>query len=144
MHLRTTIAMLAAVAVTALAGAGAAFACDGAHHDTHGVAGASFTLERHHGHGLVAASAKYLGLTTEQLKSKLKSGASLGEVANATSGKSSAGLVDYLTGLVKDRLDKLVAAKRITSAQESSFLSRVQAKLTQLVAVKWTAHERHH
>jgi hypothetical protein len=142
MHLRTKLTVLAAVAVTALGGAGAAYACDGTHHDTNGVAGATFTLEHHHGYGLLAASAKYLGLTTEQLKAKLKTGATLGQVADATPGKSSAGLVDYLTGLVKTRLDKLVAANRITSAQETTILSGIQAKLTKLVAVKWTAHER--
>jgi hypothetical protein len=142
MHLRTTLAVLATAAVTAFAGAGAAYACDGGHHDTHGVAGATFTMEHHHGYGLLRASATYLGLSVDQLKAKLKSGESLGEVANATSGKSSSGLVDYLTGLVKTRVDKLVAAKRITSAQESAFLSKVEAKLTKLVAIKWTDRAR--
>ena len=143
MHLRTTAAVLATTAVTAFAGAGAAYACDGTHHDTSGgVAGVSFTLEHHHGYGLLAASAAYLGLTNDQLKAKLKSGQSLGQVADATAGKSSAGLVAYLTGLVTARLDKAVAAGHITSAQEAAILARVQAKLTKLVSVTFTAHER--
>lgn len=144
MRLRTTFAALAAVAVTALAGTGAAYACDGTHHDSNsGVAGVSFTLGHHHGgYGLLRASATYLGLTTDQLKAKLKAGATLGQVADATAGKSSAGLVDYLTGLVKARLDKAVAAGHITSAQEAAILAAVQAKLTKLVSINFTAHER--
>ena len=144
MHLRTRIAVLASVAVTALAGAGAVYACDGGHHDTSGVAGMSFTLERHHHHGfgLLHASAKYLGLTVDQLKAKLKAGQTLGQVADVTPGKSSSGLVDYLTGLVKTKLDRLVAADRISSTQESTFLARVQTKLERLVDLKWTARAR--
>src|SRR4051794_21333419 len=125
MHLRTKLAVLVAVAVTALAGAGAASACDGGHS---GVAAASYSLEHHHGHGLLHASAAYLGLTVEQLKGKLASGRSLGQIADATPGKSASGLVDRLTGLIAQRLDKLVAAHRITSSQESAFLDRVRAK----------------
>jgi hypothetical protein len=137
MHLKTRIALLAAVAVTALAGAGAVYACDGSHHDTNGVAGATFTMERHHhGYGLLHASATYLGLTAEQLKTKLKAGQTLGQVADATSGKSASGLVDYLTGLVTTRLDRLVAAHRITSTQESAILDRVHTKLAKLVDLK--------
>ena len=143
MHLRTKVAVLATTAVTAFAGAGAAYACDGTHHDTNGgVAGASYTLEHQHGYGLLRASATYLGLTNDQLKAKLKAGQSLGQVADATSGKSASGLVDYLTGLVKTHLDKLVAANRITSAQESALMDRVQTKLTMLVGLKWTDRSR--
>ncbi len=143
MHLRTKAAVFATTAVTAFAGAGAAYACDGTHHDTrNGVAGASFTLEQHHGYGLLSASAKYLSLTNDQLKAKLEAGQTLGQVADATSGKSSAGLVDYLTGLVKTKLDAAVAAGRVTASQESKILASVQAKLTKLVSVSSTSHER--
>jgi hypothetical protein len=69
-------------------------------------------------------------------------GQTLGQVADATSGKSSSGLVDYLSSLVKMRLDKLVTAQRITSAQESTFLTGVQSKLTKLVAMNWTDRAR--
>ena len=143
MHLKTRIAVLAAVAVTAFAGAGGAYACDGSHHDANGVAGATFTLDRHHhGYGLLHASATYLGLTVDQLKAKLKAGQSLGQVADATSGKSASGLVDYLTGLVQSHLDKLVAAHRITSTQESALMDRIQTKLTMLVSIKWADRSR--
>lgn len=143
MHLRTKLAVLAATALTAFMGAGAAYACDGGHHDTHGgVAGASYTLEHHRGYGLLHASAAYLGLSVDQLKLKLAAGQTLAQVADATAGKSSTGLVDYLTGLVKTQLDRLVAANRITSTQESAFLTRVQAKLAMLVSINWTDRAR--
>jgi hypothetical protein len=44
---------------------------------------------------VLRASATYLGLTSDQLKTKLKAGQSLGQVASATPGKSSAGLVNW-------------------------------------------------
>lgn len=143
MHLRTKAAVFATTAVTALAGTGAAYACDGTHHDTHGgVAGASFTLERHHGYGLLSASATYLGVTSDQLKAKLEAGQTLGQVADATAGKSSAGLVDYLTGLVKAKLDPAVTAGHLTATRESTILASVQSKLTKLVSMSFTAHQR--
>lgn len=142
MHLRTKLALLAVMVIGILPAAANAYACDGGHHDTHGVAGASFTMERHHGYGLLRASATYLGLPVAQVKSDLRSGQSLAQVANATSGKSATGLVDYLTGLVKAKLDPFVTAGKITSAQESAFLDRVQTKLTKLVNATWI--DRHH
>jgi hypothetical protein len=94
-------------------------------------------MQRHHGYGLLHASAMYLGVTTHQLKSQLKAGRSLADVANATSGKSAAGLVDYLAGLVKTKLDKLVSAGKITSAREAAFMARIDAKLAKVVSFTW-------
>jgi hypothetical protein len=143
MHLRTKITLLAVMVVALLPTAGNAYACDGDHHS--GVAAASYTMEGHHGYGLLRASAKYLGLTADQLKTKLKAGQSLAQVANATPGKSAAGLVDYLTGLVKAKLDPFVASGKLTSAQEATILARVQSKLTLLVNHTWTGRrDRQH
>src|SRR5215471_5042253 len=102
MHLRTKVALLVVTLFAFLAAAGSAYACGGGgRHDTSGVAGAAYSMERHHHVGLLSASATYLGLTTDQLKAKLSTGMTLGQVADATAGKSSARLVDYLEGLVK-------------------------------------------
>jgi hypothetical protein len=134
MNIRTKVALLAVMVLGVLPTAANAYACDGGHHaDRNGVADVSFTMEKHHGYGLLHASAVYLGLTVDQLKVKLHGGNSLASVANATSGKSATGLVDYLSGLVKTKLDKFVTAGKITSAQESAFLARVESKLTKLV-----------
>jgi hypothetical protein len=143
MHLRTKLALLVVMVMALFPAAGSAYACDGGgHHDSGGVAAASYTMHHGHGYGLLRASATYLGLTADQLKAKLMSGQSLGQVADATSGKSSAGLVDYLTGLVKAKLDPFVANGKLTSAEESAILARVHDKLTKLVTVTLTAHER--
>jgi len=147
MHLRTKLALLAVMVIGILPTAANAYACDSGHHDHSGVAAASYTMEKHHGYGLLHASAVYLGTTTQQLKSQLVSGKSLADVADATSGKSATGLVDYLTGLVKTKIDNLQSTGKVhvTSAQESAFLDRVQAKLTKLVNFTWTGRmDWHH
>jgi len=46
--------------------------------------------------GALAGAAAYLGVSTAQLHSELKGGESLAEIANATSGKSEAGLIAAL------------------------------------------------
>jgi hypothetical protein len=54
----------------------------------------------HHGkrqrHGKLATAAAYLGLSETQLRSELQAGKSLAEIANATPGKSEAGLIQTL------------------------------------------------
>ena len=143
MHLRTKLALLVVMLLALLPTAGTAYACNGgSHHDMGGVAAASYSMHHQHGYGLLRASATYLGLTVDQVKAKLMSGQSLAQVANATSGKSATGLVDYLTGLVKAKLDPFVTKGKLTSAQESAILARVQDKLTRLVNATLTAHER--
>lgn len=130
MHLKTKVALLVVMVMAFMPAAGNAYACDGSHS---GVAAASYTMVRHHHRGLLRAAATYLGLTKAELKAKLAAGQSLAQVASATPGKSSTGLVDYLTGLVKTRLDRWVAAGKLTSAQESALLMRVQHALTRLM-----------
>lgn len=139
MNIRTKLALLAVMVIGVLPTAANAYACDGGHHDRSGVAGVSYTMERHHhGYGLLRASASYLGLSVDQLKGKLH-GSSLAAVANATPGKSAAGLVDYLSGLVKTKLDRLVTAGKLTPAQESAFLAHIDGKLTKIVSFPFAA-----
>jgi hypothetical protein len=79
----------------------------------------------HHGKGhsgpLVTA-AGYLGLSTAQLRSDLQSGKSLGEIANATAGKSEAGLIEALEAA--DR-QKLASASTALSRRVAAEVSRV-------------------
>ncbi len=69
------------------------------------------------------AAAKYLGLTPAGLFQKLASGQSLAKVAKAQ-GKSASGLQSAMVAALKSRLDRLVADKRMTSAQEKQILSQ--------------------
>jgi hypothetical protein len=68
--------------------------------------------------------AKYLGLTEAQLRKQVMSGKSLAQIAKAQ-GKSTSGLEQTITAAIKTRLDKAVANKRITAAQEQKILSRL-------------------
>jgi hypothetical protein len=83
-------------------------------------------------HGPLAVAAKYLGLTGAQLRKQLVSGKSLAQIAKAQ-GKSTSGLEQALTGALQQRLDKAVAKKRITAAQELKLLSRLSSRVGDLI-----------
>jgi hypothetical protein len=83
-------------------------------------------------HGPLAAAATYLGLTDAQVAKQLGGGKSLAQIAKAR-GKSTSGLEQALTAAVKARLDKAVANKRITSAQEQKLLSRLSSRIADLI-----------
>jgi hypothetical protein len=86
-----------------------------------------------HGAGLILdAAAPYLGLSEDQLRQQLRSGKSLAQVASAQH-KSVSGLEQAITSAVRSRLDKAVAAGRITKAQEQQRLSRLSQALPSIV-----------
>jgi hypothetical protein len=80
----------------------------------------------------LAATASYLGITQAQLRSELGSGKSLAQIAKAH-GKTADGLVAALVAVTKSRLDKAVAGKHLTSAQEKAIVARLHALLEGLV-----------
>jgi hypothetical protein len=86
----------------------------------------------HHGDEL-AAAATYLGVTQAELMTQLQSGKTLAQVADATSGKSAAGLVDALVAAEKTELDAAVKAGRITQAQADQIAPTLKARFTDLV-----------
>jgi AraC-like DNA-binding protein len=90
------------------------------------------------GPGNLDAAASYLGLTTPQLFRELGGGKSLAQIASAQH-KSVKGLEQAMTAAFKATLDKAVAAKRITAAQEQRILSRFQARLSDEVNRKGLA-----
>jgi hypothetical protein len=67
----------------------------------------------------------YLGITQAQLQSALASGKSLAQIAQGHD-KTADGLVAALVAATKARLDKAVAAKHLTTAQEKAILARMQ------------------
>lgn len=83
------------------------------------------------GAGLDAA-ATYLGLTHVQLRRQLESGKSLAQVAAARS-KSVAGLKSAIEAAVKKDLDRAVADKRLTQAQEDQILTGLRSRLDDIV-----------
>ena len=87
------------------------------------------------GEGRFGAAAKYLGLTPTQLLNQLQAGKSLAQIA-AAQGKTVAGLKSAMTAAIKAKLDKAVAAKMITSAQEQKLLSRLSTVLDAQISGK--------
>ncbi len=80
-------------------------------------------------------AASYLGISDAKLFQELSSGKSLAQIATAR-GKTVSGLEQAMTATMKARLDKLVANKVITSAQEKQLLSRWSARLSAQVNQK--------
>jgi hypothetical protein len=139
--LRRLAACLAVVVALIGTGAAAASACDGRHDGTRSALSAFAGFRHHHHHHLLLrAAAQYLGMTPLQVRQQLASGKSLAQIANATPGKSSAGLVDALVAAVKTKLDAKVAAGELSAAKEAEFLAKVQPKLVALVNATWTHH----
>jgi AraC-like DNA-binding protein len=89
--------------------------------------------------GALGGAAKYLGLTDAQLLSQLRSGKSLAQIATAQH-KSMSGLTSALKADVKTRLDKAVAAKRLTSAQEQKILSGIDQRLNTIINREGLGH----
>lgn len=83
-------------------------------------------------HSLLPVAAAYLGLSRQQLLSDLEAGKTLAQVAQAQN-KSLSGLEQALVAAAKVRLERLVAAKQITTAQEQQRLSRLSARIAKLV-----------
>jgi hypothetical protein len=118
-------------ALLATAGAAVAFA-----------AGAGGALaERGHGPGGrggpggppdAAAIATYLGLTQAELRTQLRAGKSLTQIAQAQ-GKSVSGLQDVIYASAKKRLDQAVANGRLTAAQEQTLLATLKSHLDDIV-----------
>jgi hypothetical protein len=82
--------------------------------------------------GDLDAAASYLGLTEDQLRTQLRSGKTLADVARAQ-GKSVDGLVDALVAAAKQHLDEAVADGRLTKAQEDQILSDLKQRITDRV-----------
>ena len=121
---------IGAAAGLALAGAGGGLAAT-SHGKAHNAARSAQAGARH-GDDLEAA-ASYLGLTSAQLLADLQSGKTLAQIANATNGKSAAGLVAALVSHETTELDAAVAAGKLTSAQEQTLLSSLQTRFTDFV-----------
>ena len=74
------------------------------------------------------AAAAYLGISDVQLLGDMRRGQTLAQIAKAR-GKSVSGLEQAITAAMKARLDRAVAAGRITKAQENELLNRLSARI---------------
>jgi hypothetical protein len=77
-------------------------------------------------------AATYLGISPKALGSDLRSGKTLAAIAKAK-GKSASGLEQAMLAASKKQLDSAVKAKRLTAAQESTFLKALSSRIDTLV-----------
>jgi len=89
----------------------------------------------------LTAAATYLGVTETALMTQLQSGKTLAQVADATSGKSAAGLIDALVAAEKTELTAAVTAGTITQAQSDQIATTLKARFTALVNGTAPAHD---
>lgn len=125
---RTLIAAAAAVIVVGVIVALATW--HSGHHNN-----AASARPGHQAVGVITVAAKYLDLSPAQLRRELRSGRSLGEIANAAGDKSSAGLID---ALVQSRAGSITAQE--TGGGVSA--SKAKARLAALRAAATARVER--
>lgn len=75
----------------------------------------------------------YLGLSRQDVSAQLRSGKSLGDIANGTSGKSRQGLIDTLVSDANAKIDQAVQQGTLTQAQAAQIKANVQGAVTRLV-----------
>jgi len=81
---------------------------------------------------VMKAAASYVGLSPKELAANLQSGKSLAQIATAQ-GKSVDGLKAAILAAFKARLDKGVAAGKVTAAQAQERLSKLASHIDRLV-----------
>jgi len=97
-------------------------------------------LERHaalgaarHG-ALRAAVLSYLGLTRHQLILEMKSGKTIAQIADATPGRSAAGLTEVMVNAIKPRLDAALAAHKLSKQDAAARLARLKSRISRLLS----------
>lgn len=125
--------LMIAVAVAAIA-AGvivAVLASGGGHAGARSArARANAAAARASGRSEVATAAGYLGLTKTQLRAQLRSGRTLAQIADATGGRSTTGLIEALLSARTAQLNAEVEAKRLSPAAERTRLAHLRRRLT--------------
>ena len=82
---------------------------------------------------IFSAGRDYLGLSQADLARALREGKSLGDIANATAGKSRDGLVAQLTTAANTKIDKAATDGKITAEQAAALKAQVASAVTALV-----------
>jgi hypothetical protein len=83
----------------------------------------------------IAAAAKYLGLSEDALRTKLRNGQSLADVAKAQN-KDVQGLEDAIVAAQKARLDQAVSDKKLTQSEADDMLANLKSRVGDLVNAK--------
>ena len=134
--------------------AGTAAGAVGPHPTASARSGASVTISHRASHaaasahrgregGLLGAAASYLGVSVDALRSSLRSGKSLAQVANSTPGKSADGLIQALYGAARKQLDAAVAAGHLSQAKADQIATKLEQRITDLVNHTFTPGSSH-
>ncbi|MHB8532240.1 MAG: hypothetical protein ACYDC2_05925 [Solirubrobacteraceae bacterium] len=84
-------------------------------------------------HSLRVAAAKYLGLAPSALAQQLRSGATLAQIADRTSGKSSSGLIEALVAARLQMAAESGSAKHGGKAKSAAQLAKIRQHITAFV-----------
>jgi hypothetical protein len=83
--------------------------------------------------GGLSAATSYLGISESELRSQLASGKTLAQIANSTSGKSAAGLIDAMVAAQKKELDQAVSSGRISQSTADQIEAHLKSRVTDMV-----------
>jgi hypothetical protein len=81
----------------------------------------------------LALAARYLGIPLVQLRSELRAGRTLAQIADATPGRSASGLIAALLARVRARIDAQLAAGEAAQGRRRMWLSQLERRLQALV-----------
>ncbi|HEX4435422.1 MAG TPA: hypothetical protein VH061_01380 [Solirubrobacteraceae bacterium] len=93
---------------------------------------------------LRAAAVAYLGIERKALAADLRSGKTLAEVADATPGKSSAGLSQALLETATKRLDERASAVHLSKTAEATRVARLKTRLQSVLSRSHIGLHAHH
>jgi hypothetical protein len=127
---KTRIALVT-VGLLALAGGSTALASKGNAQTTKTLAAPSG--ERHGPGDELDAAASYLGTTAASLLTQLQAGKTLAQVATATNGKPTTGLIAALVAAEKTEIAAAVTSGKLTQAQADQIAPTLTQRLTELV-----------
>jgi len=119
-----------AVAAASLAGAGAAVAQSGHSGSTTQSHGPRTVGPLGRAHDDLSVAATYLGLSDTELQTKLRSGKTLAQIANAIDGKSASGLIDVLVAAANTNIAADVSSGRLTQSQADDILAGLKQHIT--------------
>ncbi|HYR95015.1 MAG TPA: hypothetical protein VEP48_12505 [Methylomirabilota bacterium] len=87
-----------------------------------------------------AAGRDYLGLTQTDIVTQLKAGKSLGDIANATTGKNRDGLVNAITAMTNAKIGKAQTDGKLTADQATQLMTAVPFAVATIVDHKGLAN----
>jgi len=87
---------------------------------------------------LMKAASDYLGVDPKTLLPQLRGGKSLADIANATPGNTSSGLIAALTNAANARVDAAVTANKLTADQAAALKTKIAAEITAFVNRSFT------